>query len=583
MPNLHHFSSQRSYIRHFSNFPEISSQPPYIRWREDRNLQQYIHQLQIDDYGLIAHHLVTTTPSPENEVCHNRCLTSHLAHLAFKPPHRPRPNHIRATHLKLKEKYDIDDLADLYQIGLFLILEPREFLSNFDSALYPGYWYPTFHNWVQTKFDRRLTDTIRAQKGMINFDRTDLGLIYRATNAKVLKALKHQDYHPKTYPIYRALRSCLERAVDAGQFNTTNPQPAHYDEVLALYRQEQRVPSLGSDQIVEYLAQLGTALRNYDRAPLISGDTPLNEEGDLTLLDNIGDNSDSSDESGSTSQQAGGLDPLLNDEHQQKVALCNNIITELLQQLPSEHDRVLLLFYGLKFTQDNVALQFDCDQATAKRRRDRILATLARQIHLRINPAAPPPALRSEHLNRIVSTAIEFCQEYYGNPIKNTVIDRLPQLPIESDRLLMLLHGLNLTPAQVGIELNCHQTTVMSQHERVLTILAESICQQINENSASPPLSAQHYRIVERAIGYCQYYYAELLEDMIQRFQNQKLQTRIDRVQARWQIEFQKVTEPAGQNIQLVGGAALRALLTIVKPPKKVIDDWLMPSNQSGL
>ncbi len=581
-------------LRDFYTLPQISSERSHPRWKdweEQPELQQYIDRLNIPDRPLIARHLVITTPAAEHETCHNRCLTAHLAHISFGAGNYSRPHDLRATHKKLKEQYSIDDLGELYQIGLFLILQPREFLSNFDPDLstYQGYWYPTFRKWVQTKFDRRLTDTIRAQKGMINFNRTNLYLISDATNAKVVKALNHQNYDPSTYPIYQALRSCLDKTVDAGQFDTTHPQPAHYAEVLALYRQQQGVPSLGYDQIVSYLARLGIALRNYDRPRLKSTDSVVGgAEGERrSLIDTIDESGKIFDPSAGGDRQeatASPIDNIIRREDRQELDRVNNIVTELLQQLPSESDRTLLLFYGLKFTQDDVALQLDCVQTTAMRRHDRIMATLAQQIHLKIKPNAPKPALRSEHLDKIVTTAIAFCQEYYGNPLKSSVIDRLPQLPIESDRLLMLLHGLDLTPVQVGIELDCHQTTVLSQHDRVLTILAESICQQINENSAFPPLSAQHYRIVDRAIDYCQYYYAELLEDTIQRFQSQGLQTRIDRVQARWQIQFSKTTAPDEDNkIKLVGSDALKALLGIVKPNKTVKDAWLNLSTRSDL
>jgi hypothetical protein len=574
--------------RDFYTFPKISSQSKSIEWREDPDLKRYIRQFDPLDRSLVAYHLVTTTPSPEHEACHNRCLSAHLAHISFGASNYPRPDDIRATHRKLKEHYNIDDLGELYQIGLSIVLQPREFLNSFDSNLNLGYWYPSFRSWVQTTFDRKLTDAIRSQKGMVNFNRTDLGLVYRATDAKVVKALKHQDYAPTTYPIYRALRSCLEKAVKAGQFDTTNPQPAHYAEVLALYRQQQEVPSLGYDRIVSYLKQLGAALRNYDRPPLESTDIFVGKAEDdrrslIDILDtsaNLFNPPSGDDGQGATADP---LDRAIGTEERKEFERSNNrtnnIVTELLQQLPSESDRTLLLFYGLNFTQDDVALQLDCHQTTAMHRRDRILATLSQQMHLRINPTSPPPALKSEHLNKIVAAAKACCQEYYGNPIKSSVFDRLPQLPIESDRLLMLLHGLALTPEQVGIELDCHQTTVTSQHDRILTILAECICQQINANSTFSPLSAQHYRIVDRAIDYCQYYYSELLEDTIQRFQNQELQTRIDRVQARWQIQFLQETEPDGNKLRLLGGDALVALLEIVKPNKTVKDAWLNSSS----
>jgi hypothetical protein len=201
----------------FSTLPQISSQPPYIKWIDVPKLQRYIQQLNTADLGLIAYHLVTTPPTPTS----NACLTAILAHIAFIPAHR-----LRSTHTILQQYYT-EDLADLYQMGLEIVSEPRTFLSNFDlnRSVKPGYWYPTFYKWCQHKFDLRLTDTIRSQKGMSGFKRTDLGLIVRATAAKVVKALTHQGFHLATHPTYLALHACLEKAVNAGRFNTAQPEP----------------------------------------------------------------------------------------------------------------------------------------------------------------------------------------------------------------------------------------------------------------------------------------------------------------------------------------------------------------------
>jgi hypothetical protein len=373
----------------FSHLPQISSQPPGIHWTIDPKLHRYIQQFDRLLVDSIAYYLVTTAPSPAS----NACLTAFLAHVAFIPAHR-----LRATHALLQQYYS-EDLTDLYQLGLEIISEPRKFLSNFDPnrSIDTGYWYPNFYKWSQQKFDLRLTDKIRSQKGMSGFRRTNLGLVTRATPTKIGKALTQQGYPVATHSTYLALHACLEKAVQARRFDTAQPQPAHYAEILALYRQRQVNP-LDIDRIVSYLDRLGTAVSNYDRLRVTSIDLPVSNDGYFTLLDTIPDPKNP-------------LDTAILTEYQQQVDRLKNIVINLLQQLPIDNDRLLMLFYGLNLTQTETGTELNCHQTTAMHRRKRILATLAQNIYLQISGKSPP--LASEHLALIVTQTIAFCQQYY--------------------------------------------------------------------------------------------------------------------------------------------------------------------------
>ncbi len=400
-----------SNLRDFYTFPEISSQPPYIRWIEDPKLQRYIQKLDNLNVDAIAYYLVTTAPSPSS----NACLTAFLAHVAFISAHR-----LRATHALLQQYYS-EDLTDLYQLGLEIISEPRQFLSNFDPnrSIDTGYWYPNFYKWSQQKFDLRLTDKIRSQKGMSGFRRTNLGLVARATPAKIGKALTQQGYPVATHSIYLALHACLEKAVQARLFDTAQPQPAHYSEILALYRQRQVSP-LDIDRIVSYLDRLGTAVSNYDRLRVTSIDLPMSEDGDRTLLDTIADPKNP-------------LDTAILTEYQQQFDRLKNIAIDLLQQLPIDSDRLLMLFYGLNLNQAETGIELNCHQTTVMHRRNRVLATLAQNIYLQISGKSPP--LASEQLALIVTQTIAFCQQYYPNlltEISQQLERQDRQLPIAS-------------------------------------------------------------------------------------------------------------------------------------------------------
>lgn len=394
----------------FSHLPQISSQPPGIQWTIDPQLHRYIQKLAHPHVDSIAYYLVTTDPSP----IVNACLTAFLAHVAFIPARR-----LRATHTLLQQ-YHSEDITDLYQLGLEIISEPRKFLSNFDTnrSIDTGYWYPNFYKWSQQKFDLRLIDKIRSQKGMSGFRRTNLGLAARATPAKVVKALTRQGDSVATHPTYLALQSCLEKAVKAKRFDTANPQPAHYAEILTLYRQRQIIP-LDVDRIVGYLDRLGAAVSNYDRLRVTSIDLPVSEDGDRTRIDTIPDPENP-------------LDTAILDEYQQQVDRVKTIFTDLLQQLPIDSDRLLMLFYGLNLTQVEAGAELNCDPVTAMRHRKKILATLARNIYLQASENSPPP-LSSERLDLIIPQAIAFCQQYY----LDSLIEISQQLGSQAQKMLV--------------------------------------------------------------------------------------------------------------------------------------------------
>lgn len=436
MPNLHVFST----------LPQISSQPPYIRWLEDPKLQGYIQQLDRHDVDPIAYYLVTTAPSPNS----NACLTALLAHIAFIPAHR-----LRSTHTLLQQYYT-EDITDLYQIGLEIVSQPRIFLSNFDAnrSLDTGYWYPNFYRWCQKKFDLRLTDTIRNQKGMSGFRRTNLGLVTRASPTKIVKAITQQGEPIATHPIYLALHSCLVNAVRARQFDTSQPQPAHYAEILALYRQRQVTP-LDYERVVSYIERLGTAVRNYDRLRISSIDLPVSEDGNLSRINTIADPKHP-------------LDTAILTEYQQQVDRLKNIVTELLQQLPIDSDRLLMLLYGLNLNQEQAGYEINRHQTTAMKRRDKILATLAQTIYQQINDPIPSQ-LSSEHLAQIVTQLVAFCQQYY------------PGLLIE------ISSQLDITDLQVFIDLVCSRWQIQLQLQPAGTAIL-ALTQLMNKQSKNPSI-----------------------------------------------------------------------------------------------
>jgi hypothetical protein len=126
--------------------------------------------------------------------------------------------------------------------------------------------------------------------------------------------------------------------------------------------------------------------------------------------------------------------------------------------------------------------------------------------------------------------------EYAGeiDRVKRIVVGLLKALPIDRDRVLLLLYGLALTQTEAGKELQSHQTTVKRHNDKTLAILAQDIYRQTR--AKSPPLaSEQLQQIVTHLISLCQEYYPDLLGAIMDRDAN----VFIDRVQSRWEMKFQ--------------------------------------------
>jgi hypothetical protein len=374
-------------INIFYQLPEISSQPPCIKWSTLPELQKYIENLNIPHVDQIAYHLVTSPPNPIT----TDCLTACLAHIVLNPPYR-----LKSTHTLLQQHYT-EDLSDLYQIGLEIISQPHSFLSNFDptKSLAAGYWYPSFYKWSQQKFDRLLIDKIRNKPGMGGFKRTNLSLITRATPTRIIKALNHQGHPPTTHATYLTLHHCLSSAVKAKRFNTANPQPTDYAEIFALYQKQPASP-LDQQQIISHLETLGKAIRNYDQLNLQSIDRPLRSDSNQTLSDIILQTP---------------LETIIDHEYQQQVNQLKNIVIQQLQQLPPERNHLLFLLFGLQLNQTETSLELQVHQTTVKRNRDKTLTILAQATYRQTRDKPPPTSF--EQLQPLITHLVALCQEYY--------------------------------------------------------------------------------------------------------------------------------------------------------------------------
>jgi hypothetical protein len=378
-------------IKTFCEFPSIGAMPDYLTWHRDPRLARYLKGLEDRSLVQIADVLVDRICTDPPDKLASGCVTALLAHILFSATGRAR---IRSQIFNPLQHHSTQiELADIYQIALDIISQPVHFLANFQPD--PANWYHSLIWYSNYRFDRLLIDRIRSLPELSGFKRTNLGLLARASTRRMTTALKHQGARDLRLEQLLLLHQCLVEVIGAGAFDTRNPQSVHYDNLLARYLEQCERIDLAIDdrttltKLVEYM---GTAIRNYLQPQPDALDRSIGNDAEGTVL----------------------LD-LIPDGIDRTQALASQVlkqdIIELSQKLAIDSDRLLMFFYGLGLTQQEVGIELDCNQATAKRRHDRCLKQIAQDLHANILTAEQ---LSIEQLDSIIDRLKLIYEDIYA-------------------------------------------------------------------------------------------------------------------------------------------------------------------------
>jgi hypothetical protein len=367
-------------IKTFCEFPSLVESQNYLTWHRDPRLVRYLRGLEDRSSVQIADILVNrilTTPT-DKLACAS--ITALLAHILFSASGRAK---IKSQIFNPLQYHSTQiELADIYQIALDIISQPVPFLANFQPDA--ANWYGSLVRYSNYRCDRLLIDRIRSLPNLSGFKRTNLGLLVRTSPRRIKTALIERGEANLRLQQLLLLHQCLIDTMGADEFDTRNPQPVHYDNLSARYIQQcDRVElAIGDrDTLIQLVEYMGTAIRTYLQPQLdaIDRSVDVHDAQSRALIDLIPDSRNSDDrlESDLIKQEA----------------------IELSNKLPIESDRILMFFYGLELTQVEVGIEVECDQSTAKRRRDRCLKQLAKDLHAKI---AQTETLSVELLDAII-------------------------------------------------------------------------------------------------------------------------------------------------------------------------------------
>ncbi|WP_309741120.1 hypothetical protein [Chamaesiphon sp. OTE_20_metabat_361] len=349
-------------LKTFCEFPSIGESQDHLNWRRDPRLVRYLRGLEDRSLVQIADVLVNRICSSPTDKLACACITALLAHILFSTFGRAR---IRSQIFNPLQYHSTQlELADIYQIALDIISQPIQFLANFQPD--PANWYRSLVRYSNYRFDRLLIDRIRSLPELSGFKRTNLGLLARTSPRRMKTALTHQGERDLRLEQLLLLHQCLVDTIGVDEFDTRNPQPVHYDNLSARYIEQCEGVDLAIDDratLIQLVKYMGAVIRNYlqPQPDTLDRSIESNHAQSTVLIDLIPD--------------------LRECHHQLESQLLKQDVVELSNKLAIDSDRLLMFFYGLELTQVEVGVELDCDQSTAKRRRDRCLRQLATDLH----------------------------------------------------------------------------------------------------------------------------------------------------------------------------------------------------------
>ncbi len=371
---------------------QAENRQEYLTWHRDPRLVRYLRGLEDRSSAQIAQILVNRILADPTDKLACGCVTALLAHILFSASGRAR---IRSQIFNPLQHHATQiELADVYQIALDLLCQPVHFLANFQPD--PISWYGSLVRYSNYRFDRLLIDRIRSLPEMSGFKRTNLGLIARSSPRRMTTALIRQGDRDLRLQQLLCLHQCLVDVVAVGGFDTRNPQPVHYDNLSARYIEQCERVDLAIDDratLIKLVEYMGTAIRNYLQPQPDTLDRSLGNSDDdgRSLMDIIPDDIDRRQ--------------LLESQ------ILKHDVIALSNKLAIDNDRLLMFFYGLELTQQEVGIELDVNTTTAKRRHDRCLKQMATDLHAN---SFGDEQLSIELLNSIIDRLKLICDDIYA-------------------------------------------------------------------------------------------------------------------------------------------------------------------------
>jgi hypothetical protein len=408
---------------HFYQLPQPIDKYPYLRWIVDSRLRRYIQQRIPEHFSPsevleIAKLLVSEVcqlapldpekpaPFPKGESDLRGCIVAFLAHIIFRHPTMRRSMEIQIRDIveSLQLHGQSEDITDIYNTILMFLFNPFYLLKKFNPGLD---WYDSLSRHVRRNFKNWLLDELRSLLKDQKFGRTNLGLLNRYDIKEPLRCAGEQG---DRFSGLVLLHECCQELVKAEQFIINKPQSAHYDKLLARYRERSvgvNFEIVDREQIIELLQYLGNTVRNHNQLKTISSQFKVSDEETIDLCEREKD-----------PKQTNVLEDLEKSE-----------IQELAFKLLDKHEidcKLLLFLDGLNLTQKEAGVEVDSTQYTISRTKiPGLLGKLARELHA----IDPHSSLAQGSISKIIEEYINYlefiCKNYYYPELLSRILTEI--------------------------------------------------------------------------------------------------------------------------------------------------------------
>ncbi|MBE9045841.1 sigma-70 family RNA polymerase sigma factor [Pleurocapsales cyanobacterium LEGE 10410] len=258
-------------------------------------------------------------------------------------------------------------IADYFQIA---IAHLPKILKNFN----PQYSF-YLKNYAELAFERAIKDLLKVRKEAHIC--SDWALLLKLSRKRLIKSLRYMGFDSKTIERYLLAWECYCELYPSSNRKTrqlTKPDAETGKAIATLYNSERLgrlnapAPAIDRQTLEQWLLACANAARHLLYPQVVSGDTPIKEDSDASLLDMVSDTNTTLLTKAIEQEETASL--------QNYQAQLNQLLEKAIAALELEARELLQVYYSKQLTQTEIAKQLNLKQYQVSRRLSSIKKSL---------------------------------------------------------------------------------------------------------------------------------------------------------------------------------------------------------------
>lgn len=251
-------------------------------------------------------------------------------------------------------------IADYFQIA---IAQLEKILKNFNPQ-----YSSHLKSYAELAFERIIKDTLRLRKEVHIC--SDWSLLHKLSRKRLIKSLQSMGLNSQNIESYVLAWECFQELYTSDNRKIRQlikPDTATWEAITNLYNAERfsrlssPTPEVNQQTIEKWLLTSAQAARNFLYPKIVSADTPLQDDGDSSLLDIIPADVQTSLLTEIIEQEEA-------DNFKSQQTQLNQVLNQAIALLDTESQQLLQAYYTQQLTQTQIAAQFNIKQYTVSRR-----------------------------------------------------------------------------------------------------------------------------------------------------------------------------------------------------------------------